>query len=96
MQFPVSKLVDSLSYGFSGVMGWVKRSSTVHGKLVNPFYAFCKSLATFMAAVVVYKGKLEKEVPPVKCCSLKVLTKKVKAFLEAEHEELVHIWERYI
>jgi hypothetical protein len=25
-----------------------------------------------------------------------VLTKKVKAFLEAEHEELVHIWKRYI
>src|SRR3981189_247432 len=66
------------------------------GKVVNPSYAFCKSLATFMAALVVYKGKLEKEVPPVEDCSLKVLTKKVKAFLEAEHEELVHIWERYI
>lgn len=68
----------------------------IRGKVVNPFYAFRKSLATFMAALVVYKGKLEKEVPPVEGCSLKVLTKKVKAFLEAEHEELVHIWERYI
>jgi hypothetical protein len=33
----------------------------IHGKLVNPFYAFRKSLATFMPALVVYKGKLEKE-----------------------------------
>jgi hypothetical protein len=68
----------------------------IRGDAVNPYYAFHYSLANFMAVLVVYKQKIEKEVPPVEGCSLKVLTKRVRAFLEAEHEELVHIWEHWV